>query len=153
MGLTSHTHSLPPAPVHTHPHAPSHILTTYNDHLWDYSRALSQPASPHIASLRSERPHQQHYTPPVRMSDPPRRWARVIRVVCIGERGREMSEVRSTPTITERSTQMSVGDETNSGWRASNACSPVHTYHTPTHITPTALHLVKWHDAIVGFDS
>ena len=161
MCLTSHTHSLTPTgTIHIHPHASSHILTTSNDHLGSYSRALSQPASPHIVSLRSERSHQQQHLPPARMSDPPRRWARVTRAVCIGERGRDMSEVCSTPTTTERSTQASVGGETNNGWRAPNACTPVCILPYPAHslvslsphyIWSTSMMLM--HDANVGFDS
>ena len=106
-------------------------------------RALSQPASPHIASLHSERPQQQYYPPPARMSEPPRRWASVTRVVCIGERGRDMSEVCSTPTITERSTQASVGGETNNGWRAPNTYTPVYILAYPAHpLVPLTPHYI-----------
>ena len=57
----------------------------------------------------------------------------MTRVVCIGERGREMFEVCFTTTITEMSTQASVGGETNKGWRAPNAFSPVYILPHPTH--------------------
>ena len=82
----------------------------------------------------------------------------MTRVVCIGERGRDMSEVCSTPTTTERSTQASVGGETNNGWQAPNAYTPVVIlpYHTHSLLSLT-LHYIQsacmMHDVIVGFDS
>ena len=79
----------------------------------------------------------------------------MTRVMCIGERGRDMPEVCSTPTITERSTQASVGDETNS-WLASVKCmlTRTHTHpYTTYSLVPTHTTLTLDQIHIVGFDS